>query len=192
MFAITERLLLRPGWADDAAALQAAINDEAVTKMLARVPWPYSLQDARDYLALPAQSQQPSFLIFDRAKGSAGLIGGVGIHDQDGLPEIGYWIASSHWGRGYATEAARAVVQLARHTLRIPRLVSGHFVDNPASGRVLRKIGFRPTGQIEQRECRSRGEQVPCVLLELDLSAQPDSRPLADTPSPQMQMMIAA
>jgi RimJ/RimL family protein N-acetyltransferase len=190
MFAITERLLLRPGWADDAPALHAAFNDEAVTMTLAAAPWPYRLEDAQSYLALPRGPSDANFLIFDRTKGSNGLIGGVGIHDQNGEPEIGYWIARSQWGKGYATEAARAVVKLARHSLRYPRLVSGHFSDNPRSGAVLRKIGFKPTGRVERRECRARGEKLPCVLFALDFAADEGVAPAVRTQ--QMQMMQIA
>ncbi len=191
MFAITERLLLRPGWTEDAPVLHAAINDEAVTMKLARVPWPYALEDAQNFLALPRAPGEASFLIFDRHKGSAGLIGGIGIHDQDGEPEIGYWIARDHWGKGYATEAGRAVIQIARHTLRYKRLVSGHFADNPASGKVLRKLGFRTTGKIEPRLSVARGADVPCVLVEMDLDA-PENGPDPAMRRPQLHMRLAA
>ena len=99
------------------------------------------------------------------------LIGGIGVAERDGEAELGYWIVPSHWGRGYATEAGRAVIAAARDSLRIDRLVSGHFVDNPASGRVLRKLGFVATGSIEPRECRAQGRDRPCVTYALDLSA---------------------
>jgi RimJ/RimL family protein N-acetyltransferase len=68
--------------------------------------------------------------------------------------------------------------------LRLPRLVSGHFIDNPASGRVLIKLGFRPTGQIAARQSKARGTSVPCVLYNLDLSE-------GDTADPMPQAMAA-
>ncbi len=191
MFAITERLLLRPGWADDAPALHAALNDVEVTMKLARVPWPYDLVDAEAFLGQPRTPGDARFLIFDRHKGSANLIGGIGIHDQAGELEMGYWIARPHWGKGYATEAGRAVVQIARHTLRYKRLVSGHFVDNPASGHVLRKLGFYSTGKIVSRTSVSRGADAPCILMEMDL-AGPDHMPDPVMRPQQMQMMMAA
>jgi RimJ/RimL family protein N-acetyltransferase len=191
MFAVTERLLLRPGWADDAPALYAALSDEAVTMKLAQAPWPYRLADAQAFLALPRTHGEASFLIFDRHRGSAGLIGGIGIHDQDGEPEIGYWIARDHWGKGYATEAGRAVLQIAKHTLRYPRLVSGHFVDNPASGAVLRKLGFHKTGMVEPRTCAARRAEVPCVLMALNFEDSDMSQTSAMR-TQQMQMMLAA
>jgi RimJ/RimL family protein N-acetyltransferase len=175
MFVRTERLLLRPGWIEDAPALAAAIGDEAILTKLALVPSPYQVSDAVDYLSLPPRLGKPSFLIFMRTQGVPRLVGGTGLHDQDGETEIGYWIARPYWGLGIATEAARAVVDLARHSLRISRLVSGHFIDNPASGGVLKKLGFRPTGRIVARESRARGVTVPCKLFALDLDSAGDT-----------------
>jgi RimJ/RimL family protein N-acetyltransferase len=170
MFARTERLLLRPGWGDDAIPLRDAIAHKEVAYRLARLPWPYTLGDAQYYLSLPHRIGEASFLIFARAGSIPELVGGIGIHDQGGAPELGYWITPAQWGKGYATEAARAVVAIAHHSLRMPRLVSGHFVDNPASGRVLRKLGFKPTGKVEGRTCLARGSIEPCALYELELA----------------------
>jgi RimJ/RimL family protein N-acetyltransferase len=170
MFIRTERLLLRPGWVEDAPALASAIGDEAILTKLAQVPSPYRVTDALWFLTQPHQPPLMPLLIFERTEGTPRLIGGTGLHDQDGEAEIGYWLARDAWGQGYATEAGRAVIKMARHSLRLQRLVSGHFVDNPASGRVLTKLGFRPTGQIVPRESKARGTTVPCKLYELDLS----------------------
>ena len=144
MFAITERLLLRPGWAEDAPALARAIGDAAVVRNLAQAPWPYARGDAERFLALPADRLLPNFLVTLRDGG--GIIGGIGLQQRDGAAELGYWIAHACWGRGYATEAGRAVAALADASLRLPRLVSSHATDNPASGRVLEKLGFAPIG----------------------------------------------
>jgi RimJ/RimL family protein N-acetyltransferase len=169
MFAITERLLLRPGWAEDAPALAEAIAHEAVAFKLAKLPWPYTVDDAAWFLGQDRKESDANFLIFARTMGVPRLVGGIGLHDLDGETEIGYWIAPSFWGLGFATEAGRAVMNIARHSLKLKRLVSGHFTDNPASGHVLRKLGFKPTGRVELRLCLARGEQVPCALYEQDL-----------------------
>ncbi len=174
MFARTERLLLRPGFAEDAPALTAAIADEAIARNLARLPWPYAEADADAWLAMPVEPLRPNFLIMLRTGGAPRLVGGIGLHaapSDDGdseapqaeATEIGYWIARPYWGLGFASEAGRAVVQLAR-AMHLPPLVSGHFVDNPASGAVLRKIGFRPTGRIVRRFSTGRGAHVDCAL----------------------------
>jgi RimJ/RimL family protein N-acetyltransferase len=169
MFARTERLLLRPGWIEDAPELVAAIAREDVAFTLARLPWPYTIDHARAWLSQPRAADDAHLLIYERTSGTPRLIGGVGLAPDGGDVELGYWIVPSHWGRGYATEAGEAVIAMARDTLRLDRLVSGHFVENPASGRVLRKLGFAPTGLVEDRHCLARGIVLPCATFSLDL-----------------------
>ena len=178
MFARTKRLTLRPGWPEDAAAVTRAIGHEAVVRMLAKAPWPYRLADAENFLARKRAPDEAFFLILSHEGDYPRPIGGIGLApDADGH-ELGYWLAPEAWGRGYATEAGRAVVAIARHALRLKRLHSGHFVDNPASGRVLAKLGFRSTGEVKGRYSAARGAIVPCRLFELDLVEDADA---ADT-----------
>lgn len=168
MFARTDRLLLRPGWVEDAPQLHAAIADEAVAFKLAQLPWPYTPADAAAWLGRDRAESECDCVILLRTPGAPTLIGGVGIGLRNGAPELGYWIARDYWGQGYATEAAAAVVAMARGSLKLDRLISGHFEDNPASGRVLAKLGFEVTGE-EPRHCLARGQDVPCVTLAKDL-----------------------
>ena len=170
MFARTERLLLRPGFAEDAAAVAAAIADETIVRNLAMAPWPYGECDAAEWLAMDQHPLLPRLLMVKRTGGTPRIMGAIGIHGtdrEDGSAafEIGYWIARPYWGLGFATEAGRAVLDMAR-TNGLPRLSAGHFIDNPASGAVLRKLGFRPTGQTVPRYSRARGTHVPCALFE--------------------------
>ena len=177
MFARTPRLTLRPGWIEDAPALATAIAHEGVAMKLARLPWPYTMADAEFFLSMPTAAGEASCLVFAHEGGAPPrLVGGCGIHRSGDDHEIGYWLTPDAWGRGYATEAGRAMLGIARYALGHDRLVSGHFVDNPASGRVLRKLGFRPTGQVERRECRARGHHVPCATYTLDFGDE-DARP---------------
>ena len=170
MFARTKRLTLRPGWPEDAAAIAEAIGHEAVVGMLAQVPWPYTPDHARAFVERPRGPADVALLILAHEGGRPRLVGGIGIHPAgDGARELGYWLTPSAWGRGYATEAGQAVVAIARHALGLKRLVSGHFADNPASGRVLAKLGFRPAGRA-MRYSAGRGAEVPCNLFELDLA----------------------
>ena len=172
MFIRTENLLLRPGWVDDAPALTEAFAREDVVMTLATAPWPYRLDDAVDYLSRERSAHEADLLIFLRTPGAPRLIGGVGIADRGSNSELGYWVVPSHWGRGYATEAARAVIAAARYSLPIDRLISGHFTDNPASGAVLRKLGFVASGE-ELRDCRAAGVAKPCRTYALELTPAP-------------------
>jgi RimJ/RimL family protein N-acetyltransferase len=180
MFVRTERLLLRPGWSQDAPALFKAIADERIVRNLATAPWPYRPDDAEAFLETERKASEPSLLIFRRRKDSPELIGAVGFgRKPSGGIEFGYWIGQHHWGRGYATEAGRAVLAAARDSLRLKRLDAGHFLDNPASGRVLEKLGFRPTGKIVPRFSIGRGEAAPCRLFELRFDMEAEVAPAA-------------
>ena len=170
MFARTPRLLLRPGFPEDAPALATAIADEGIVMNLAGPPWPFRVRDAEAYLARARDPILPSLLIFERTAGAPQLIGECGIGRRpSGAVEMGYWIARAAWGRGFATEACTALVDIAR-TLRLLSLEGSHFLDNPASGRVLEKLGFEPLGIVAPRRSRARGCDVPARLMRLRLA----------------------
>jgi RimJ/RimL family protein N-acetyltransferase len=165
MFVRTDRLLLRPGWMEDASALARAVSsDPAIARNTARIPWPYTLEDAQQFLGLEQDPHAPACLVFARTSGAPRLVGSVGIHPDGHGMELGYWIARPYWGLGFATEAAAGLLRAARGSLQLERVHSGHFADNPTSGRVLRKLGFRPTGRVVKRHSVARGGAVDCLL----------------------------
>jgi RimJ/RimL family protein N-acetyltransferase len=167
MFARTDRLLLRPGWREDAPALFDAISDPAIIDKLPGAPWPYSPSDAEQYLSRDRDpAGLPELLIYARTRGAPKLIGGIALRGANDGAELDYWIARPCWGLGFATEAGEAVVGMARQGLRLKRLQSGRFSDNPASGRVLEKLGFAPNGSVEARWSAVRGEEVECLMYE--------------------------
>ncbi|MEO7563985.1 MAG: GNAT family N-acetyltransferase [Sphingomicrobium sp.] len=170
MFARTTRLLLRPGFTEDAPALAAALADRGIVRHLAGAPWPYRMRDATAYLAAPRDPILPALLIFERTGGPLLLVGACGLGRRpSGAVEVGYWVALDHWGRGIATEACTALIDIAR-TLGIKRLEGAHFTDNRASGRVLEKLGFTATGLIAPRFSCARGQEAPARLMRLDLA----------------------
>ena len=176
MFIRSERLFLRPGWPEDRSELLSQIADTEMVRNLVTAPWPYAAVAARAESGSSREPRLPHFLVtLPGAKGSR-LIGYIGIGRQapvvdGGLPELGYWIARDHWNRGYATEAARAILHLAR-TLGHRELLAHHFVDKPASGRVLAKTGFMPTGRIAPRYSLARGEYVPALICAMSLGGR--------------------
>jgi RimJ/RimL family protein N-acetyltransferase len=171
MFARTPRLLLRPGFPEDAPALAAAIADQAIARNLVSVPWPYRMRDAEAFLASPRDPVLPSFLIFERTAAAPQLIGSCGLGRRpSGAVEMGYWIARPFWGRGFATEACSALIGIAA-TLGLPSLEGSHFLDNPASARVLEKLGFEPVGIVAPRMSCARGAEVAARVMRLRLSA---------------------
>lgn len=159
MFYRSERLFLRPAFPEDSRELFHAICDAGVVSMLAAPPWPYRRADAEAFCARDVDPRSPRFLITLPGEKGAPIVGSVGLHGHRERLELGYWIARDHWGRGYASEAGRGALAVAR-MLGHKRVLSGHFVDNPASGRVLRKLGFRETGEVRPTECRARGGEL--------------------------------
>lgn len=176
MFIRTPRLTLRPGWPEDAPELARAIGHWEVVRNLGRAPWPYALGDAEQFLSEQTMTRAgASFLICAREGEAAPIVGGIGFGPYEGRPcEIGYWLTPAAWGRGYASEAGSAVLALAE-TLGIAEMTGGHYVDNPASGSVLRKLGFIASGHAE-RYCRGRDAMVRCAEYRLVL------RPAGDPP----------
>ncbi len=166
MFARTPRLTLRPAWAEDAPALAAALADRAVTAMLSRVPHPYGRADAEAWIGQP-DGPLPRALMFLHDGGTCRLAGGIGLHaDEQGRPELGYWVARDLWSRGIAREAGRAMLAMADETLGLPWIGARHMVDNPRSGRVLAALGFRHTGHTGSLYSLARDAMLPTIGFE--------------------------
>ena len=160
----TERLTLRPLRATDAGAVVDLAGDADVARMTARIPHPYTLQDAEQWIPLAMKRGEIVFAILH----NGALIGCAGyVRQENGCAEFGYWIGKPFWNKGFATEATRAVAAHAFTCREIHTLTAGHFTDNPASARVLEKLGFMAAGE-ENWECVARGEDVPCVLCRLE------------------------
>lgn len=167
MFIRTERLFLRPGWPEDWPELLSRICDERIVRHLARAPWPYGAENARQFAAAAQDPRCPTFFVTVPSANGTRLIGSCGLGINEGQVELGYWIARDEWGKGFATEAARAVLRLAR-VLGHKRVEASNFEDNPASGRVLAKLGFRRTGEVRPRYSLARDAVVPAVIHEIE------------------------
>jgi RimJ/RimL family protein N-acetyltransferase len=162
----TERLLLRAPRLEDAKAVAMLINDRRIAENTARLPHPYTLADAESFIASAnGGHDRRSFVI---ALPDDSIVGGCGFGRLDGgNPEIGYWIGVPFWGRGYATEAARAVIDYAFGDFGLDLLEGAARVTNPASRRVLEKCGFQWTG-VQLRRVRALNSSAPVDRFRLD------------------------
>ena len=153
-----ERLILRAATAADAPLIAELANDWDVARMLAAMPYPYALSDARAWLGRLATQDPRTDVVFALEHRQLGLIGMLGLEQREGCrTELGYWLGRPFWGRGYATEAARAALAWAHGVWRRNVVWAGHFAENPASGQVLCKAGFLYTGEVAQTPCVARG-----------------------------------
>ncbi|MFC3182371.1 GNAT family N-acetyltransferase [Cypionkella sinensis] len=162
----TARLTLRPVAAADETAVITHLNDLAISGWLARVPVPYTPADFHEFLTEIAYPGE-TFTIED-AQGFAGILG-AGF-------ELGYWLAPRAMGQGYATEAARAVLEM-QFAHDESTVAAGYFEGNAASARVLAKLGFVETGR-SLKHCRADGQDRPHVDLILTPEAFLAANPL--------------
>ena len=157
----TERLILRPLDLEDAPAIQRLCGNWKVARMLARVPHPYPDGLAERWISAQPRLRDEALSYGFAVELDGELIGNVGLERQQGGNfELGYWIGEPWWGRGLATEAAGRATAFAFERLAVESLVSGHFALNPASGRVLEKIGFAAAGE-SRRWCEARRRELP-------------------------------
>ncbi|HMB69062.1 MAG TPA: GNAT family N-acetyltransferase [bacterium] len=153
----TDRLLLRELRLTDAPTVQRLAGDERIARTTF-VPHPYEDGLAEEWIRSQARDYRDGKLVnFGVVHlGEGGLIGSIGLvlQPRHRRAELGYWIGVPYWGRGYCTEAARAVVRWGFRELDLHRVTAPHFGSNPASGRVLEKIGMRKEGRLREHYLR--------------------------------------
>jgi RimJ/RimL family protein N-acetyltransferase len=166
----TARLVLRPFAPADAMALQRQVSDRDVAATTFSIPHPYPDGGAFTWIEKQAQeTARGESIVFAVTAVPHGLVGAVGLHHIEAAhakAELGYWVGKSHWRQGYATEAAEAVVRYGFEQLHLERIHARFMTHNPASGRVLEKLGFMREG-ILRRELFRFGEFIDCELWSL-------------------------
>jgi RimJ/RimL family protein N-acetyltransferase len=160
----TDRLLLRAPLASDAARIALLAGDYDVASMTGTIPHPYDEEMAVDWITSLEKGEEGVAFAVERAGAVIGCVGYRAIDDVHA--EIGYWIGKSYWGLGYATEAARALIRHVFAEEGFDYLTAGHFQENPASARVIAKLGFEPAGET-LRDCAARGGQAHCIVYRL-------------------------
>ena len=161
----TPRLVLRAPRPQDAQAVAAIANDLRIAQNASRLPHPYEVRDAEAFIAQLGSDREVAFLITLAGREIIGVCA-IAMPERRG-PELGYWVGVRHWGKGYATEAARAVIDHAFAELGHETLCASVRVSNPASRRVLEKCGFQWTG-VELRRIRAIASAAPFDRFRLD------------------------
>jgi len=148
----TERLILRAFQMDDAPAVNKYVSEKAIAATTLNIPHPYNLEMAEEWIGTHKEAFENGQAVrFAITLGDSGnLLGAIGLeitaaHER---AEIGYWIGKPHWGKGYCTEAALAVLQYGFDSLGLERIFATHFRKNSASGRVMQKAGMKHEGRL--------------------------------------------
>jgi len=163
----TPRLRLRPFHADDSAAVERMAGRREIARYTLTVPHPYPAGLATQWIAghAKAWAERRSVTCAIERREDGRLLGAIGLSiDQESVhAEMGYWIGLEYWGSGYATEAAAELLRFAFDTLHMHRVLARHFGSNPASGRVMQKIGMTMEGILRQHH-RKWGEFEDIVV----------------------------
>jgi RimJ/RimL family protein N-acetyltransferase len=161
----TKRLVLRAPHFEDAKAIAMLANDRRIAENTARIPHPYRQADAESFLLGANKTDNETIFLITLPDDT--VVGSCGIHDDTQGPEIGYWLGVQHWGKGYATEAVRALIDYGFDELDHAALHAGARVTNPASRRVIEKCGFQWTG-VGLCRIRALGSSVPIDRFRLE------------------------
>ncbi len=163
----TERLVLRAPLLGDAKAIATLANDRRIAENTRRIPHPYRVTDAEEFIAKAAacRPREMALMIIER---EGDLVGGCSLTLLDGpVPEINFWLGVPFWGQGYATEAVRAMIDFAFTELDHQALQAGARVTNPASRRILEKCGFQWVG-VGLHRIRAISSSAPIDHFRLD------------------------
>jgi RimJ/RimL family protein N-acetyltransferase len=155
----SQRLILRSPHKDDAEGIQRLANDREVAMGLARVPYPYTLKDALFFLDKIVPKEFAWIVQHASSERMLGVIGLTPYKDADNI-ELGFWLGREFWGRGFATEAAKVVLDYAFSSNCTSVVTAGCFIDNFRSLRVLTKLGFQITGE-SLRLGLAKGSELP-------------------------------
>jgi RimJ/RimL family protein N-acetyltransferase len=148
----TERLILRPLEISDSETIRALAGTDEVYRSTLDIPHPYETGMAEKWISThPSQfynGEGVTLAITLRSEKS--IIGAIGlmITKNHQRAELGYWIGPEQWNKGYCTEAAAAVVKYGFNVLNLHKITANHFESNPASGRVLSKVGMIREGRL--------------------------------------------
>ncbi|NIF05631.1 GNAT family N-acetyltransferase [Chryseobacterium sp. Tr-659] len=160
----TERLILSQLEEKDIPFIVELLQHRIYSDLTSNIPYPYTENDAKFWLKMSKEAfENNTGYTFGIRNKEGQIIGAVGIHDRDDdKAELGYWIGIPYWNKGYVTEAAKAIVNFGFNELGFNKIFATHFLHNPASGRIMEKIGMEQEAVLKQ-EAKKDGEYFDLV-----------------------------
>jgi RimJ/RimL family protein N-acetyltransferase len=163
----TERLTLRRPTLADVKAIAELANDRRIAENTRRLPHPYLQEHAIDFVRALAEAPRETVFLIEHSHSPIGVVG-IDWRQPD-LPELGYWLGFEHWGQGFGTEAARAMIDFTFEEFEVEQLISGARVSNPSSRNILEKCGFQWSG-VELHRFDALGSSTPVDCFRLSRS----------------------
>ncbi|MGH6642208.1 MAG: GNAT family N-acetyltransferase [Bradyrhizobium sp.] len=154
----TDRLTLRRPTLADVKAIAHLANDRRIAENSRRLPHPYSQDHAVEFVRALAGDIRATVFLIESNHSPLGMVG-IDWREQD-APELGYWLGVAHWGQGFGTEAARAVIDFFFEEFDAEHVMSGARVANPSSRNILEKCGFQWSG-VELHRFEALGSSTP-------------------------------
>ncbi|SEW41780.1 Protein N-acetyltransferase, RimJ/RimL family [Chryseobacterium wanjuense] len=141
----TERLILSQLKEEDLPFVVDYLQDKIFSDLTSNIPYPYRQEDAEFWLKMSKEAfEKGSGFTFAIRDKDEKIIGAIGLHDRgEGKAELGYWMAKTYWNQGFVTEAAKAVLDFGFKELTFNKIFATHFLHNPASGKIMEKIGMK-------------------------------------------------
>jgi [ribosomal protein S5]-alanine N-acetyltransferase len=164
----TERLILSQLEEKDIPFIVEYLQHRIYSDLTSNIPYPYTESDAVFWLRMAKEAfESNSGYTFAIRNKEGQLIGAIGLHDrEDDKAELGYWIGIPHWNKGYVTEAAKAIVQFGFKDLHYNKIFATHFLHNPASGKIMEKIGMEQEAILKQ-EVKKDGEYLDVAFYSI-------------------------
>ncbi|CAH0142044.1 GNAT family N-acetyltransferase [Chryseobacterium sp. Bi04] len=164
----TERLILSQLEEKDIPFITEYLQHRIFSDLTSNIPYPYTENDAQLWLKMSKEAfEDHTGYTFGIRNKEGHIIGAIGLHDRDDdKAELGYWIGMSYWNKGYVTEAAKAIVHFGFKELKFNKIFATHLYQNPASGKIMEKIGMEKEAVLKQ-DVKKGGEYFDLVMYSI-------------------------
>ncbi|SHL69070.1 Protein N-acetyltransferase, RimJ/RimL family [Chryseobacterium carnipullorum] len=161
----TERLILSELREEDIPLVTLYLQNKIFSDLTSNIPYPYTREHSEIWIKMSRESFENNtgytFAIRDK---EGQMIGAIGLHDrEDDKAELGYWMGRSFWNKGYITEAALALIEFGFRELEVNKIYATYFLHNPASGRIMEKIGMKEEALLKQH-LKKNGEYFDVMM----------------------------
>ncbi|GEN72124.1 GNAT family N-acetyltransferase [Chryseobacterium lathyri] len=164
----TERLILSQLKEEDLPFVTEYLQDKIFSDVTSNIPYPYTGEHARFWMKMSWESFENNTGYTFAVRNKEGqILGAIGLHDRDDdKAELGYWMGKPFWNKGYITEAATALIDFGFNELQINKIYATYFLDNPASGRIMEKIGMEKEALLKQH-LKKDGKYIDVMMYSI-------------------------